>query len=71
MRLPLPCGNLKLDEGSLLIDSDVEVNIGVFSFSSGLWHELLVLSLLEFISTLNLPLCTSILQEIPFTPQQK
>lgn len=62
MRLPLPCGNLKLYEGSLLIDSDVKVNMGVFSFLSGLRHELLILSLLEFISTLSLPLCTSMLQ---------
>ena len=62
MRLPLPCGNLELDEGSLLIDSNVEVNMGVFSFNSGLQHEILILSLLEFISTLSLPLCTSMLQ---------
>lgn len=34
--LTLPCGNLKLDEGFVLTDSDVELNLGVPNFSSAL-----------------------------------
>ena len=49
--LTLPCGNLKLDEGYMLTERDIEVNLGVLSLSSGLPSDLLILSLLEFTTT--------------------
>lgn len=43
------CGDLKLYEGCVLIEGDVEVNWGVFIFSLGLLFGFLIFFLFEFI----------------------